>query len=263
MAKYETIELTREGVLATLTFNRPERYNALNGRMGEELLDAVIEVQDDPEVRVLLLTGAGAAFHAGGDVKEFVRSGDGVHRFIGRLVVDFHAFVSHLVRMPKPVVSAVNGPAAGAGFSLAMAADVVVAREDAVFTAGYSAIGASPDGSLSFFLVRLVGLRRALELYLTNRVLSAAEARDWGLVTTVLPEAGFAEGAREIALNLGNGPTLAYGRAKALFHHSLNHELETQLELEARGLIATARTRDFHEGIRAFVEKRAPEFKGE
>lgn len=261
--KFETIELSKEGPVATLRFNRPESYNALNDRMAPELVDAIIDVQNDDNVRVVILTGEGAAFHAGGDVKAFVGAGDGVPLFVDRLVIPFHAFISHLVRMPKPVVAAVNGTAAGAGFSIAMACDMVVAREDAVFTAAYSRIGASPDGSMSYFLVRLVGTRRAMELYLTNRVLTAREALDWGLVNRVLPMDGFMEGAKTLAGELAAGPTSAYGRAKDLFYHSLNHELETQMELEARGIVASARTGDFREGIRAFAEKRPPKFQGQ
>ena len=176
--------------------------------MATELFEAVIDVQEDPGVRCLVLTGSGAAFHAGGDVKAFMGAGDGVPVFIDRVVTPFHAFISHLVRMPKPVVAAVNGTAAGAGFSIAMACDVVVAREDAVFTVAYSRIGASPDGSMSFFLVRMIGMRRAMELYLTNRVLSAREAMDWGLVTRVLGAENFMEEAKALAADLAQGPTL-------------------------------------------------------
>jgi 2-(1,2-epoxy-1,2-dihydrophenyl)acetyl-CoA isomerase len=259
---YETIELSRDGAVAVLRFNRPESYNAINHVMAAELLEAVIDVQDDPAARALLLTGSGTAFHAGGDVKAFVAAGDDVGRYVDRTVIPFHAFVSRLVRMPKPVVAAVNGVAAGAGFSIAMACDLVLAHADAVFTAAYSRIGASPDGSMTYFLVRHLGMRRAMELYLTNRVLSAAEALDWGLVTQVLPAQGFAEAALEQARALAAGPTVAYGFAKDLFYHSLNHELETQLELEAKRIVAATRTTDFREGTRAFVEKRPARYVG-
>lgn len=259
---YETIELSREGPVAVLRFNRPESYNAIDHRMAPDLQEAAIEVQADEAVRALLITGEGSAFHAGGDVKAFVGQGEDVSTYIDRMVIPFHAFISHLVRMPKPVVAAVNGVAAGAGFSIAMACDLVLAHPEAVFTAAYSRIGASPDGSMTYFLVRHLGTRRAMELYLTNRVLTAEEARDWGLVTQVLPAEGFLDAAMEQARTLAEGPTVAYGLAKNLFYHSLNNQLETQLELEARGIIAASRTEDFREGTRAFAEKRKANYRG-
>ena len=259
---YKTIQLSREGAVAVLRFNRPESYNAINHEMAAEIQDAAFEVETDSAVRALVITGEGAAFHAGGDVKAFVAAGDGVSQYIGKVVVPFHAFISHLVRMPKPVLAAVNGVAAGAGFSIAMACDTVLARADAVFTAAYSRIGASPDGSMTYFLVRHLGVRRAMDLYLSNRVLSAQEALEWGLVSQVLPVEGFLPAALEQARTLAAGPTAAYGTAKQLFHHSLNQSLETQLELEARGIVGAARTQDFREGIRAFVEKRKVTFQG-
>jgi 2-(1,2-epoxy-1,2-dihydrophenyl)acetyl-CoA isomerase len=164
--------------------------------------------------------------------------------------------------MRKPVVAAVNGVAAGAGFSIAMACDLVLASAEAVFTVAYSRIGASPDGSMTYFLVRQLGTRRAMELYLTNRVLTAQEAAAWGLVTEVLPAAGFLDAALERAAQLAAGPTAAYGLAKELFYQSFNNQLETQLELEARGIIAASRTADFREGTQAFSEKRQPTYQG-
>jgi 2-(1,2-epoxy-1,2-dihydrophenyl)acetyl-CoA isomerase len=259
---YETIELSRQGAMAVLRFNRPESYNAINHVMAPELQDAAIEVEQDPAIRALLLTGTGTAFHAGGDVKSFVSQGEGVAAYIERMVIPFHAFISHVVRMPKPVLAAVNGVAAGAGFSIALACDVVLAHPGAVFTAAYSRIGASPDGSMTYFLVRHLGVRRAMELYLSNRVLTAQEAHEWGLVSEVLPGEGFLEAALARAQALAEGPTLAYGLAKNLIHHSLNHTLETQLELESRGIVAASRSADFREGTRAFVEKRKPAYTG-
>ena len=259
---FETIELNREDSLAILRFNRPDSYNALNDRMAAELAEAAFEVQEDPAIRALMITGNGTAFHAGGDIKMFVAAKDETQLMFHRTLTPLHAFISRLYRMPKPVVAAVNGPAAGAGFSIAMACDVVLAREDAVFTVGYSKIGLSPDGSMTYSLARLVGLRRAMELYLTNRVLTSAEAVEWGLATKVLPEENFMEDALEFARQLASGPTHAFGVAKDLFGHSLDHELETQMELEAKGILASTRTEDYREGTLAFVEKRPPNFKG-
>lgn len=259
---YEFIELEQDGPLAILRFNRPEQYNALNSKMASELLDAVVEVQNDPSSRAMMVTGKGNAFHAGGDIKWFVENRESLPQLLERTVTDLHAFISRLIRMPKPVVAAVNGPAAGAGFSLAMACDLVVAHAKAVFTVGYTRIGASPDGGSTFFLTRLLSMRRAMDLVMTNRVLSAQEAEEWGLVNRVFPEESFQQDARNFAMELANGPTMALGRSKDLLYHSLNHELETQLELEARGIINSTRTSDFREGTQAFVEKRNTEFTG-
>jgi 2-(1,2-epoxy-1,2-dihydrophenyl)acetyl-CoA isomerase len=259
---FKTIRLIKEGPLATVQLNRPEAYNALNGDMGKELMEAVLDVKDDTAIRAMILTGAGNAFCAGGDVKGFAGQGADAHKFIDRLVIHFHAFITQLVRMPKPVLGAINGVAAGAGMSMAMACDVVLARADAVFTTAYSRIGASPDGSMSYFLARSLGVRRCLELYLTNRVLTAQEALEWGLVTRVAPLETFAQDVRALALELANGPTFAYGKAKELFYHSVNNQLETQLELEARAISDCSRTEDFQNATRAFAEKRKPTFVG-
>ncbi|MCZ6628708.1 MAG: enoyl-CoA hydratase [SAR324 cluster bacterium] len=259
---YEYIELEQDGPLAILRFSRPDQYNALNPQMASELVDAMVEIKNNPAYRALMVTGKGNAFHSGGDIKWFVESEQALTQKLERVITDLHAFISRLIRLPKPVVAAVNGPAAGAGFSLAMACDLVVARADAVFTLGYTKIGASPDGGSTFYLPRLVGLRRALELAYTNRVLTAEQAMQWGLVNRVFPEENFMEEAKKFAMELANGATAALGRTKDLLYHSLNHELETQLELEARGIIDSVSTEDFAEGTRAFVEKRKARFKG-
>jgi len=258
---YTCIRLEQEGPLAILRFNRPKQYNAVDPRMSEELLEAVVEVNMNPAARALMVTGEGAAFSSGGDIK-FFTSEAATTLALEKMVADLHGYISRLIRMPKPVVAAVNGPAAGAGFSLAMSCDMVVASAEAVFTMGYTKIGASPDGGSTFCLGRMLGVRRALELTFTNRVLTAQEALEWGLVNRVFPRETFAEDAKAFALELAHGPTLAFGRAKHLHYHSSNQQLETQLELEARGIVESMRTEDFREGTRAFVEKRKAAFQG-
>jgi len=259
---FKTIEMIQEGALATVRLNRPSQYNALDDQMAEELLEAARRVHRDPGIRAMVLTGTGAAFCGGGDVKAFVKAGDGVPEFVESVVTPFHLFITMMVRMGKPTIAAVNGVAAGGGFSLAMCCDLVLAAATASFTSAYSRIGASPDGSMSYFLPRMIGPRRTLELYLTNRVLSAEEALDWGIVTKVVPAASLQEEAHKLALHLAAGPTAAFGRARDLIYGSIDHSLETQLELEARGIIASARTADFREATRAFVEKRTPAYGG-
>jgi 2-(1,2-epoxy-1,2-dihydrophenyl)acetyl-CoA isomerase len=259
---YEFVELEREGPLATIRLNRPKAFNALHVPLVRELCDAVIAVDVDPLVRGVLLTANGPAFSGGGDVKGFVAAGEELPALIHHTTLYLHAMVSRLIRMSKPVVTAVNGIAAGAGFSLAMLGDIVLAKASAQFTLAYTRIGASPDGSSTFFLSRIVGLRRALELVYTNRVLSAQEALDWGLITRVLPDEGFEAAAKAVALELAHGPTLALGRAKDLIYHSQNHNLEAQMERETQGIVASSKTEDFRNGTRAFVDKRPTTYQG-
>jgi 2-(1,2-epoxy-1,2-dihydrophenyl)acetyl-CoA isomerase len=164
--------------------------------------------------------------------------------------------------MNAPVIAAVNGTAAGAGFSLALSADLVISVDSAKFVMAYTNAGLSPDGSSSYFLPRRVGDRRARELMLTNRVLTADEALDWGIVNQVVAEADLDETVGKLANKIAAGPTLAYGQVKALLNASFDNGLETQMELESRGIADMARSRDGKEGIQAFLAKRKPEFKG-
>lgn len=261
--RYETIRLDVAGGVATITLNRPEAFNALNLALGRELFSAVLEVGEDPAVRCVVVTGAGRAFCGGGDVKDFVQSLPRIGVLIKELTTYIHGAVSRLVRAPKPVITAVNGVAAGGGLALALAGDLVVAAESARFTMAYSRIAATPDGSSSYWLPRLVGLRRAMELFYTNRVLTAKEALDWGLVSRVVPDAELAPAVARLAGELAQGPTLALGRGKLLFHSSTTESLETQMELESQAIAASGHTEDFAEGVRAFAEKRPPAFKGQ
>jgi 2-(1,2-epoxy-1,2-dihydrophenyl)acetyl-CoA isomerase len=259
---YETIRLEKDAAIATITLHRPDAFNALDLTLGRELLSAVLEVDEDPAVRCVVLTGAGKAFCGGGDVKAFADNLPRIGALIKELTTYVHGAVSRLVRTPKPVLAAVNGVAAGGGLSLAMAGDLVLAAESARFTMAYSRIAASPDGSSTYWLPRLVGLRRAVELFYTNRVLSAREAMEWGLVSRVVPDGELASATRALATELAQGPTLAFGRGKLLLHGATTESLETQMELESQWIAASGHTEDFAEGVRAFVAKRAPSFKG-
>ncbi len=259
---YQTIKLDTAAGVATITLNRPDAFNALNLPLARELFAAVLEVDEDPAVRCVVVTGAGKAFCGGGDVKDFAENLPRIGVLIKELTTYVHGAVSRLVRTPKPVITAVNGVAAGGGLSLAMAGDLVLAAESARFTMAYSRIAATPDGSSSYWLPRLVGLRRAVELFYTNRVLTAKEALEWGLVTRVAADAELAEATRRLAAELAQGPTLALGRGKLLFHASTTESLETQMELESQSIARSGHTEDFAEGIRAFVAKRPPSFQG-
>ena len=259
---YQTIRYEVKDAVATITLSRAEAYNALNLVLGRELFHASLEADEDRAVRCIVVTGAGKAFCAGGDVKDFNDSPDRIGILIKELTTYLHGAVSRLCRTAKPVIMAVNGIAAGAGMGLSLAGDLVVAAESAKFTMAYSRIGASPDGSSSYFLPRMIGLRRALELHFTNRVLSAREAMDWGLVNRVHPDAEFPSAVSALAKELAQGPTLAFGRAKLLFHQSTQESLETQLELEAQAIAACGHTEDFKNGVAAFAAKQPPTFRG-
>jgi 2-(1,2-epoxy-1,2-dihydrophenyl)acetyl-CoA isomerase len=259
---YANLTLDRADHVATITLNRPDAFNALNLALGRELFQAVLEVDEDPEVRCVVVTGAGKAFCAGGDVKDFVDNLPRIGILIKELTTYLHGAVSRLCRADKPVIMAVNGVAAGGGLSFALSGDLVLAAESARFTMAYSRIAATPDGSSSYFLPRLVGLRRALELYLTNRVLTAREALDWGLVTRVVPDAELGAAVGALARELAQGPSRAFGRAKRLFHQSTWESLETQMELEAQAIAASGHTEDFRAGVAAFAAKTAPAFRG-
>jgi 2-(1,2-epoxy-1,2-dihydrophenyl)acetyl-CoA isomerase len=224
---------------------------------------AADECDTDASVRAVVLTGTGKMFCAGGDLKEFHGYGDSISRKLKEITTYLHAGSSRLARMRAPVISAVNGTAAGAGFSLAIASDLVLAAESAKFTMAYTAAGLSPDGSSSYFLPRLVGLRRAQELMITNRRLTAAEALDWGLVTKVVPDDDLMKEASALAKQLANGPTNAFGVVKKLLIETYGANLESQLELESRGIADMAGTKDGREGISAFLARRTPEFTGE
>jgi 2-(1,2-epoxy-1,2-dihydrophenyl)acetyl-CoA isomerase len=248
--------------VARITLNRPDSANALDMQMALDLMHASIRASEDTAVRAVLITGAGKMFSGGGDLKSFAAQGDGLPGHLKEVALYLHAAVSRFVRMDAPVVAAVNGSAGGAGMSLCLFADLVLAAESAKFTLAYTRAGLSPDGSSTYFLPRIVGVRRALELALTNRVLTAREALDWGIVTRVVPDSELQGEAEALAAQLASGATRALGAARRLLHHSFTESLETQMELEAQAIADQARTRDAREGIAAFIAKRKPTFTG-
>jgi len=247
--------------VARITINRPQAYNALDLDSMKELCDIVNRCSSDRAVRAVVVTGAGVkAFCAGGDVAAFAKDPDTVDLLLKEMTGFFHLAISRLAWMDAPVLAAVNGVAAGAGLSLAAACDLALASDTATFTSAYTQIGLSPDGSSSYFLPRILGRRRAMELYLTNRKLSAREALEWGLVNTVVPQAEFAAETERLATQLASGPTRAYGGVKKLLMMSINDTLESQMERETRQIAELGLSADGREGVRAFVEKRKPRF---
>jgi 2-(1,2-epoxy-1,2-dihydrophenyl)acetyl-CoA isomerase len=249
---------SRDGAVLTITLNRPEVYNAFNRELHAALHEALTEAED-PAVRCVVVTGAGKGFCAGQDLKEFGAVSSSIG---GALEQTYHPNVRLVRSLAKPVLAAVNGPAAGAGLSFACACDLRIAAESATFVPGFVGIGLVPDAGGTWFVHRLLGFARAFEWMCSNRRLSAAEALEWGLVSEVVPDDGFAERAAEVAAEWAARPTLAVGRTKQLFEHAFAAALEAQLSLEAQLQQESVATADFAEGVGAFLEKRAPSFTG-
>ena len=260
---YTSIQFDIRDNVAYITLNRPEAANSINHEMATDLMCAAIHCSEDPAIRAVVITGTGSMYCSGGDLKEFAAQGEHLPYHLKEQTTYLHAAISRLTRMVPPVVAAVNGTAAGAGMSLACACDIVVAAESARFTMAYTRVGLPPDGSSTCFLPRIVGLKRALELTLTNRVLSAQEALEWGIVTRVVPDAELLAQAQAIAVQLATGPTKALGASKRLLHSGFSETLETQMEHESQTIASIAHTADTSEGIAAFLEKRAAKFKGQ
>lgn len=252
----------RDGV-AWITLDRPARYNAIDLQAARELLDVANRCTTDRAVRCAVLTGAGdQAFCAGGDVTTFAANQEEIERLVQEMTTYLHGAISRFAWMRSPLIAAVNGVAAGAGLSLVAACDLAIAANTATFTSAYTQIGLTPDGSSTYFLPRILGQRRTMELYLTNRTLGAEEALAWGLVNRVVPAGELAAEVGQLAARLAAGPTLAYGGVKKLVQMATNDSLESQMERETRMIAEMATSSDGREGVRAFVEKREPTFKG-
>jgi len=260
--EYKALLFDVQDNVAHITLNRPDAANSINEEMGKDLMQAALRCDEDPEIRAVLISGVGKIFSGGGDLKAFTVKGDQLPYHVKEITTYLHAAMSRLTRMDAPVVAAVHGAVAGAGMSIAIACDIVVAAETTRFTVAYTRAGLVPDGSSTYFLPRIVGLKRALELTLTNRIFSAQEALQWGLVTRVVPDNELLAQARAIAVQLAAGPTRAYGISKRLLHSGWTETLETQMENESQAIANSARTADAREGIKAFLEKRPPIYKG-
>lgn len=259
----ESVLLSIDDAVATVTLNRPDRLNALDLDLANALRDTMLTVERDSAVRVVVLRGAGKGFMAGGDVQLFhAQLGQNLDRQMLDMTLAMHDAVIAMHRMPKPVIASVHGPCAGAGFSIAMACDMVIAADNAVFTLAYSMIGASPDGSSSYFLPRLVGRHKAMELIMLSDRFDTAKAVELGLVNFTVAADQLESETAKLAGRLAKGPTLAYAKTKTLVNRSLQSGIADQLDAESQAIAASANTDDFKEGITAFAEKRNPEFKG-
>ncbi len=259
---YETLLYDVTDGVATITFNRPDAANAMSPLCAREINLVSLEVEADPDVRAVVITGNGKMFCAGGDLGAFHAAGTNARTLMLEMTGDLHVGISRLTRNDAPVIGAINGTAAGAGFSMVMLCDLAISAASAVYTMAYTNAGLSPDGSSTYFMPRKIGDRRARELMLTNRVLQAEEALDWGIVNQVVPDDQLMDETMKLARKIANGPTLAFGQVKALLNSSFDQSLETQMELEARAISGLVGSADGQEGLEAFLNKRKPEFKG-
>ena len=256
----ESILTNKRGEILEATLNRPEAYNALNLDLMVTLSDVLASAATDDSVKAILVTGKGKAFCSGGDLKWISQQTGRAGSTLRKLAPQFHIAITEIRRMGKPVVAAVNGIAAGGGFSLALACDFRVMAESASLRQAYTSSGLSIDGGGTFALPRLVGLARALEIAAFDQPISSSQALAWGLVTKVIPDDQVIDEALSMLARLLKASLHSFAWSKKLLMESFDHSLETQLELERQGISDCAQHPDGQEGIQAFLEKRHPVF---
>ena len=255
------LSFERRGAIAWLTLDRPLVGNAIDLALARALMETAIACDEDSAIRCVVLTGAGKMFCAGGDVGLLAGAGDAVPVLLKELTAYLHMAVARFARMGKPLVTAINGAAAGAGMSLAILGDIALAARSAHFTLAYGSIGLSPDGGSTWLLPRLVGLRRAQDLALTNRRVPAEEAAEIGLITRVVQDAELGGEVEAVAAGLAGSATRALGRTRNLLLGSFAATLETQMEAEAQAIAQSGRDAESQEGLAAFTARRKPVFR--
>ena len=259
MNGYSTLKFNLENGIAIIHLDRPEAANGFNFTMASELAAVARHCDMDSDIKVVLLTAEGRFFSAGGDIKSMALAED-VALEVKCIADEFHQAVSTFQRMKAPFVVAVNGICAGAGFSLAVSGDFVFAAVSANFCMAYTKIGFTPDGGATYFLPRLVGLRRTQELLFSNRILSSSEALEWGLITSVVDDSDLIQHSKDFANSLGKGPIDSYSSVKKLLLKTYENSLESQMNLEAIFISAAANSKEGREGVRAFLSKKSPSF---
>lgn len=257
----EPILLNVEDGIATITLNRPEAGNAINLLLAKAMFQAALKCEADPAIRCVVLTAKGRLFCAGGDLGDFATAGANIGAYLAELAGTLHMAVARLMRMRKPLLVLVNGPAAGAGLSLALMGDMVIAGRAANFSTAYGGVGLSPDGGASWMLPRLVGMRLAQEMIIANRRLSAEEAEAHGLITAVVDDAELVAEGQKRAARLNASAVGAIGAARALLLESIGGGFEAHLDLELRSIAERGTSAECREGVAAFLEKRKPDFK--
>jgi 2-(1,2-epoxy-1,2-dihydrophenyl)acetyl-CoA isomerase len=257
-----SIEFKKENGVATIALNRPEVFNSFNREMALAVITALADCEADKEVRCIVLTGNGKAFCAGQDLNEAIDPNNGI-TFEVILNEHYNPIVRRVRNIEKPVIAAVNGVAAGAGANIAFACDFAVASKKASFTQAFSKIGLVPDSGGTFFLPRLVGLQRATAMMMLSDKMSAEEAERIGLIYKAVEEEDFKTFITDLSLKLANMPTKALGMTKRLINAGFDNNLDQQLDMEGSLQIIAGESYDYQEGVNAFLEKRAPKFKGE
>lgn len=254
-----TVQVESRGPVAIVTINRPDLSNTLNLQTAMDLLAAAMTCGRNSAVRAVVLTGAGKNFCFGGDLRGMLNKGKSADAYLRELTTYLHEAISHFARMDAPLIAAVNGTAAGAGVGLVAMADLAICAESSKFNLAYTAVGLTPDAGTSFLLPRTVGTKRAMELLLLNRALTAPEALSWGLVNKVVPDAELMSESLKLADRIAEGATRAFGRTKRLVANALG-ALESHMVLESETIAAQAGSGEGLEGIGAFLEKRKPSF---
>jgi len=265
MGRYETVLVDKEGWIGTITMNRPERLNAMNTTMLSELVEAFREVDDDPEVRVVILTGAGDGFSSGADMRDSAAAASGKEEGAlsrHRRLAAIGAVPLAMRDVSKPIIACINGAAAGGGMTISLHCDVRIASEKARFGAVFARVGVIPEFGSTYTLPRIIGIAKACELVFTARIIGAAEAKEIGLVDHVVPADELKEVTKEMATTIAGLPPFAVQVAKRGLYQGLTEDIRTQIRFERMALDACYESADHAEAVRAFLEKRKPEFEG-
>ena len=246
----------------TISFNQPEKRNALTSELTDDVKNIFEAARDDLSVRGVTMRGEGGIFCAGGDLYSFKNSGHSLINEVREFIVSLHGAISKFCRIKAPIIASINGVAAGAGLSFASFPSFAIASENATFVSSYTNVGLTPDASSSYFLPKIIGHRRYMELVLTNKTLSVDEALNWGLINKIVKPNKLLEETIKIAQSLCKGPTLSHGKIKELSLNSFHSSLESQLEMEARFFTESLKSKDFEIGVDSFTKKGKPDFKG-